>query len=216
MQSQRHVRHRSNDRPSDTEAAQSYQRSENVHIQGVYTYRCGKSMVKLRFTVTTIYVGAGKAQSCFPRGDQPGLDVLGGWVSIEESELAGTQSPRWPRGQANKRHSPSEVQCQRLLAGPPATSAPHPAPKDSIKTHHNRGVFPHRGFDTRKTYWGVRTITRTTYQMIGRAFCVWTGASKHYAMKCDVAGGLGGPGGMEVKTQVLYARTVHRLEVPRR
>lgn len=155
--------------------------------------------------MSTIYAGAGTARNYFSRRDQSGEDGLGGSVSIEGSELEGTQSPRWPQDQGDKRHLPSEVRCQQLPAGPPATSAPQSTPKDNTKTHHNRGVLPHLGFDAWKTHWGTRTITRTPYPMAGRKFCVWIGAPEHCATKCGVTGGFGQPEGMELKARALYA-----------
>lgn len=133
-------------------------------------------------------LGRGTAQSCSPRGDQSGLNVLGGSVPIGEPDLAGTRSPQWPQGQAGKRRSPSKVRCRRLPAGSPATSVPRPDPK-TTKTHHNRGELPHRGFDARKTNRSIRTIARIPYPAVGVVFwsCIWTGASEHYA----VAGGFG-------------------------
>ena len=57
----------------------------------------------------TAYAEDGTAQSRPPRGGRSEEDVLGGSVSIEELELAGTQPPRWLQDQVGERRPPSKV-----------------------------------------------------------------------------------------------------------
>jgi len=64
------------------------------------------------------------------------------------------------------------------------TSAPEFAPKGDAQTHHYRRHFPHWSFDTRTTNWGLRAVAWCRCPIVGRAFCVRTGASEHDGIEC--------------------------------
>ena len=73
--------------------------------------------------------------------------MLGGPVSIEEPELAGTRPPRWQRGQVGKRHLLSEVRYQRLLASENGTI------NTSARTHNQYRNSPQPRIVSSPEFW---------------------------------------------------------------
>lgn len=151
-------------------------------------YSCGKSEVKLWFTVATRFRPWHGAKLLSSRRSV-GFECVGRFGAHWGTGPRGDSIPSMATGPARQTTFAVESAVPTASGWTTGDISTPARPKDNTKTHHNRGELPHRGFDARKTNRSIRAIARIPYPAVGVVFwsCIWTGASEHYA----VAGGFG-------------------------
>lgn len=165
------MRYRSNDQPSDTGAGGSSKLSnigDGIQcVCGIWYNLKGAKVYHTKFLERS-WKEWGWWSRRFARGWQ-GAKLLSLRRSVERGRVGrfdvhrgtgarGDSTPSMATG-LNRRTTFTVGSGVPMASGWTDDNISTLVPKDKIQTHHNRGKFPHRSFDARKTNWGVRTIT---------------------------------------------------------